>query len=186
MWFLSHTSHIVKYIDARKVYYPSSGFNGFIVGYNVNWTASFNGFETFMENMKHSNAIHTFNPWYEDFKRYSNINFKTGRIARINCFKCIFISRFALDIPKKQISDKMFRKYMGKFLFSRIGARYRLYFRAKKEIACGERTAPLEVSFAAIPCNIFSLKVPTLFLGINDAIQVQNFPRKRGTYSWNE
>ncbi len=89
MWFLSHDSHIVRYIDAKKVYYPNTGFNGFIVGHQVNWTASFASFDKFVQNMKNADAIFLFDTWYEDFKKYSNRNFKTGWF--IKCFvSCIY------------------------------------------------------------------------------------------------
>jgi hypothetical protein len=78
MWFLAHDSHLVKYIDAKKIYYPDSGFAGFIVGENVNWTGSFQGFEDFVNNMHSTDAVLSFETWYEDFKMYSNRNFKTG------------------------------------------------------------------------------------------------------------
>lgn len=79
MWFLAHDSHLVRYMNERKIYFPGFGFNGFIVGNNVNWTASFKGFDDLMNELKTSDAINSFAPWYDDFKKYSNRNYETGK-----------------------------------------------------------------------------------------------------------
>jgi len=83
MWFLAHDSHLVKYIDAKKIYYPDSGFSGFIVGNHINWTSSFQGFEDFQSKMLSTDSVLQFETWYEDFKQYSNRNFKTGKLLQL-------------------------------------------------------------------------------------------------------
>jgi hypothetical protein len=50
------------------------------------------------------------------------------------------------DIPRTPISQEKFQKYLGRFLFSRIGSKYRLYFQAESNLTCGDRrVSPITV-----------------------------------------
>lgn len=52
------------------------------------------------------------------------------------------------DIPSTPLSPERFQRYLGKFLFSRVGAKYRQYFRVKGDVTCGEKAPPIEVTYS--------------------------------------
>jgi len=79
MWFLPDDSHLALFIHKRESCYPGTGNPAFIVADNVNWTASFEGYDQFTNDFKNSDAIYAIDSWYDDFKAYSNKNFHTSK-----------------------------------------------------------------------------------------------------------
>lgn len=78
IWFLPDDSHLSEFLTKREISYPGIGFPGFIVADQVNWTASFSQLDKFVNDFKNSGNVYEFDNWYDDFKEYSNKNFKTS------------------------------------------------------------------------------------------------------------
>lgn len=80
IWFLPDDSHLSQFLSKREISYPGIGFPGFIVLHQVNWTASFHEMEQFVNDFQGSEHVYQFDNWYEDFKEYSNKNFRTSTL----------------------------------------------------------------------------------------------------------
>ncbi|CAG7727935.1 unnamed protein product [Allacma fusca] len=74
--------------------------------------------------LKSSQSLFEVDSWYEDFKIYSNTNFDTR-------------------IPHSGISVEDFDRYLGKFLFSPSGSKYRAKFKFNGNLTCGASAPPI-------------------------------------------
>lgn len=118
-WFVPSTTHLSKYLDIRKQYYPTQGFEaGLYVG-NVNYTHEITKLRDMAEKLQNDTFMaNNVIAWVDPFKHYVKSNFHK-------------------DIYAEAISENEFNLYISKFLFSPKGASYQGYFHFEKELECG-------------------------------------------------
>lgn len=51
----------------------------------------------------------------------------------------------SLDIPNETLDSELFRKYLGKFLYSPIGSKHRGFFKLQGNFSCGDELPPIKV-----------------------------------------
>ncbi|CAL8090383.1 unnamed protein product [Orchesella dallaii] len=168
IWFLPQDSYLFKYFAARDKFFPEKGEEGFVLMSGVDLNSNLPKLESLLLEFENSSFVHEIDAWYPPFKNYVNTN-------------------FGKDIPNRELTDKEFSKYLGKFLFSPSGGKYQSRFKFDSNLTCGKRAPIVELSSANFKFNIFSgpeQHVPAMN-NIKRIIREANFtPPNSHTFIW--
>ncbi|KAG8245135.1 molting cycle, collagen and cuticulin-based cuticle [Homalodisca vitripennis] len=151
-WFLPPDSHLVKFLNARDLWYGDSGQEAHVLLGRLNYTAELPHIHNLVRQLRsQQDIVKDVNTWYDGFRKYLNFYFNR-------------------DIPHEELSEDDFNFYLGKYLYSPSGGKYQKNFRFAGKLECGEKAPPATISTLDFKFRRFS--------GPEEAVPAMNRVRK--------
>ncbi|XP_035705979.1 NPC intracellular cholesterol transporter 1 isoform X2 [Folsomia candida] len=119
LWFIPEDSYMVQFIRMFNTNYPKIGYPGLLVAHEMNWTESLPIFGELLEDLQESPHLHEIMQFYTSLKDF-------------------VMDVYEIDLSEQQLNEQQFSTYMGKFLWSPYGARYKYFFKLNDTFSCGE------------------------------------------------
>ncbi|KAJ3640245.1 hypothetical protein Zmor_003554 [Zophobas morio] len=136
-WFLPQSSYLLEYIQARKTYFPTSGFEAGIYMGAVNYSSELGNIKNMVDNLFNEDQIALgIVSWVEPFRQFVKIN-------------------FGMDIYYEVLSEEYFNLYLSMFLFSSRNAIYQANFRFLQPLECGVPAPKIVMSSIDFHLNQF-------------------------------
>ncbi|XP_026471686.1 protein patched homolog 2-like [Ctenocephalides felis] len=127
MWFIPEDTHLFKYIEKRREYYPQIGFEAVVFIGNLNYSTEFKKIIKLEETLQHQNVISNIDSWIIPFCQYVKINFNT-------------------DLNSTDVSDATWNLYLSKYLHSPSGAKQMGKFKFSEPLKCGKPVSNIKAS----------------------------------------
>lgn len=148
-WFIPDDTYYKQFIDKYDYYYPEEGNAGMIFLGEMNYTQEFPKLHNMVQEFKNDKDI-------------------TDVIAWVDYFYHYVLQNFDRDLANNStvLTDRQFRRYLSRFLFSPIGGRFQINFKFEEELKCGK-------VFKDIKASTIMFRYPT-FPGPQEYIPAMN------------
>ncbi|XP_014213139.1 protein patched homolog 2-like [Copidosoma floridanum] len=141
MWFLPKDSYLSEYLAVRESEFPKVGFEANVFVSDVDFVRQFPKILNLSRTMQAAPFAESVKNWADDFVEFVEANFHK-------------------DAENGTLAESEFSVYLSKFLYSRVGAKYRRNFRFAdgNNLTCGE-PAP-KLLMASIDFNFVKFTSP--------------------------
>lgn len=119
-WFIPDDTYYKQFIDTYDYYYPDEGNAGMIFLGAMNYNTEFPNLYNMVQEFKNDSDVNDVIAWVDYFYNYVYQNFNQ-------------------DLSKNAtvLTDREFKRYLSRFLFSPIGGRFQMNFKFEEDLKCG-------------------------------------------------
>ncbi|CAH0560340.1 unnamed protein product [Brassicogethes aeneus] len=153
-WFVPEETHLAKYIEVKRQFYPSYGFNAGLYLGSINYTHEINNIKRMVD----------------DLEAMTNIT--TNVISWVDPFRDFVFDNYHHDIYNESLDEDRFNIFLSKFLFSPRTALYQANFQFERKLECGVPAPTIQMS--SIEFNFKHFTHPREFIPVMH--QVRNIP----------
>ncbi|XP_053693061.1 patched domain-containing protein 3-like [Sabethes cyaneus] len=127
-WFIPEDTYFSKFITKSKEHYPNTGFEAMLLFGEYNYTDHLKDMIQITKELENrTDILHSVNSWVIPFQDFVH-------------------TYYDKDIGEEELTDKNFREYLSKFLYSHDGGRYQMNFKFNTMLKCGQPAPNITVS----------------------------------------
>ncbi|XP_058455375.1 NPC intracellular cholesterol transporter 1-like [Malaya genurostris] len=127
-WFIPEDTYFNQFLVKSREQYPNMGFEAMLLFGDYNYTAHLKDLLQITSELENrTDILHSVNSWVVPFQDFVH-------------------TYYDKDIGEVVLSDKNFRDYLSKFLFSHDGGRYQINFKFDAKLKCGSPVPNITVS----------------------------------------
>ncbi|XP_058824384.1 NPC intracellular cholesterol transporter 1-like [Topomyia yanbarensis] len=127
-WFIPEDTYFNEFIVKTKENYPNVGYEAMLLFGDYNYTAHLKDLLQLTNELENrTDILHSISSWVVPFQDFVHTYYDE-------------------DIGEVVLSDKHFRDYLSKFLFSHDGGRYQVNFKFDSKLTCGKPAPNITVS----------------------------------------
>ncbi|XP_055549152.1 patched domain-containing protein 3-like [Wyeomyia smithii] len=127
-WFIPEDTYFSKFITKNKEQYPNSGFEASLLFGDYNYTAHMKDLIQLTKELENrTDILNSVSSWAVPFQDF-------------------VYTYYDIDVDEEELSDKKFRDYLSKFLFSHDGGRFQMNFKFKTKLKCGKPAPNITVT----------------------------------------
>lgn len=119
-WFIPDDTYYKQFLDAHDHYYPEEGNAGMVFLGEMNYSKEFPTLYNMVQELKSDDDVKDVIAWLDYFYSYVLQNFDRD-----------------LSNNATELTDREFKRYLTKFLFSPIGGRFQINFKFEEDLQCG-------------------------------------------------
>ncbi|CAL4069038.1 unnamed protein product, partial [Meganyctiphanes norvegica] len=119
VWFIPQSSYLFQFLTRALNYFPEAGEMGTVYFGNLSYAEELPKLGRLTDNLNANPYVLGVDSWYDHLHAYTYQD--TG-----------------IDIKGKELKEDFFNNIMGKFLFSEIGSRFKVFFHFAEPLICGE------------------------------------------------
>ena len=148
-WFIPTNTYLYEYTQQFRQYYPERGYEASVFLGQLNYTTDINKILRLSNQLENQTVLNLVQSWTTPFKDF-------------------LLKHYDKDITTTVLTDKEWKFYLSKFLFSPEGGKFQAQFRFAKKLKCGEESPDVIVS--SINFNFHAFKERDEYIPAKNAI----------------